>query len=375
MLSSFEIINFRTFAHLRIESLGRVNLVVGHNGVGKTTLLEALRFHGMGSPLALREYLADQEEWDISGGTGEVLLDLGSLFHGRTAATSAIELGPIGAAVPRLRIRQIDAERVEESDGSYHYEEVVQDSGEPEGEVVRAIVVERGTRQILVSPEVSRRSQMRGKYVGPAILPARGVRESDLTYWWDSIALTPSQERVEEVLALLAPVDGITTTENPSERGARIFKARLRGENAPVPLRSLGGGVVRLFQIAVALEYAHMADEERGGSLLDERGERPWQERSRFLLVDEFENGIHYSVHADLWQAIFRLASQYDLQVFATSHSWDCLRGFAEAVQRHPECDAMAIRLEKVEGQEQTGAVIIDREDLPIVVRDSIEVR
>ncbi len=42
ILNSLEIQNFRLFRHLRIERLGRVNLIVGQNNIGKTCLLEAL---------------------------------------------------------------------------------------------------------------------------------------------------------------------------------------------------------------------------------------------------------------------------------------------------------------------------------------------
>ena len=51
MLSSLEIKNFRTFSHLVIQRLGRVNLIVGKNNVGKTTLLEALRIYGSASDI------------------------------------------------------------------------------------------------------------------------------------------------------------------------------------------------------------------------------------------------------------------------------------------------------------------------------------
>ncbi|GAC1393566.1 MAG: hypothetical protein NVS4B11_00190 [Ktedonobacteraceae bacterium] len=42
ILPSLEIRNFRGFHHLQIERLGRVNLIVGKNNIGKTSLLEAL---------------------------------------------------------------------------------------------------------------------------------------------------------------------------------------------------------------------------------------------------------------------------------------------------------------------------------------------
>ena len=42
MLERLHIRNFRGFGDLRIDSLGRINLVTGRNNAGKTTLLEAI---------------------------------------------------------------------------------------------------------------------------------------------------------------------------------------------------------------------------------------------------------------------------------------------------------------------------------------------
>src|SRR2546421_5881225 len=63
MLPNFEIRGFRTFRHMRIERLGRVNLIVGKNNVGKTTLLEALRLYAhRASARVLEELLSSRDE-------------------------------------------------------------------------------------------------------------------------------------------------------------------------------------------------------------------------------------------------------------------------------------------------------------------------
>src|SRR2546423_5128886 len=46
VLNSLELSKFRGFQHLLIERLGRVNLIVGKNNVGKSNLLEALQMYG-----------------------------------------------------------------------------------------------------------------------------------------------------------------------------------------------------------------------------------------------------------------------------------------------------------------------------------------
>ena len=147
-----------------------------------------------------------------------------------------------------------------------------------------------------------------------------------------------------------------------------MAKVRVEDQAEPVPLGSLGDGVVRTFQIAVALQFAAMVGESTSRSTLPPNV-------FPILLIDEVEIGVHHSLHADLWRFILRAAHELGVQVFATTHSWDCLRGYARATQDVPECDALAIRLENVEGKERTGAIIFDREELPIVVRESIEVR
>ena len=91
ILDSLEIKNFRLFKHLEIERLGRVNLIVGKNGVGKTTLLEAIRLYvNQGSPPVLLDIIKgrdeislemSQSEMDLSRGIG--YLALRHLFYGR----------------------------------------------------------------------------------------------------------------------------------------------------------------------------------------------------------------------------------------------------------------------------------------------------
>jgi len=49
-----------------------------------------------------------------------------------------------------------------------------------------------------------------------------------------------------------------------------------------------------------------------------------------FLLIDEFENGLHYTVQPKVWELIFKLAKALNVQVFASffflGHSWTPIR-------------------------------------------------
>jgi AAA15 family ATPase/GTPase len=91
------------------------------------------------------------------------------------------------------------------------------------------------------------------------------------------------------------------------------------------------------------------------------------------LLIDEIENGIHYSVQHELWQLIFRLASRLNVQVFATTHSWDCIEGFQKATQENMQEEGLLIRLSLKKND--VVATLFDKEELAIVTREQIEVR
>lgn len=50
--------------------------------------------------------------------------------------------------------------------------------------------------------------------------------------------------------------------------------------------------------------------------------------------IDEIENGLHYTVQAEFWTYLFRLAQQFNVQIFATTHSIEMIRAFAAVAQK-----------------------------------------
>src|SRR5947209_2225527 len=86
ILNSLEINNFRGFRHLQIERLGRVNLIVGKNNVGKTSLLEALQLYASraSSPTFIWEMLSTRNEIRRPFvNVEDMLATLKYLFYGR----------------------------------------------------------------------------------------------------------------------------------------------------------------------------------------------------------------------------------------------------------------------------------------------------
>lgn len=83
-------------------------------------------------------------------------------------------------------------------------------------------------------------------------------------------------------------------------------------------------------------------------------------ERS-IILLDNFGEGLHYSVFQKLWEMIFQLANENDIQVFATTHSWDCIEGFTKAGKGS---DAMLTRLGRSARTSENGKTIATQFDI-----------
>jgi hypothetical protein len=397
MLTSFLVRNFRTFKELAIQRLGRVNLIVGKNAVGKTSLLEAIWLYAARMrPEAIHEVLLAREEYssELDEEGREVDVDVDSLFYGRpagmrspnaivTGSSHSIVIGPIENEAERIRLElsPITVERPPSGKPPAGSKQLDVPGPGRGGTWVESILTvdQHGSRQPY-NPLGSyfstnfRKSRARSLEAFPPFLRAWNVDPALLGRWWDGVSLREPEDRIVAAMNLLAPVERITLKGNPRIPGDRVFAVRLKGQKSPQPLKTLGDGVERMFYALLALEYARESFESAatGASRSTKNVQSP---RNNVLIVDEIESGIHHSVLADYWKMIFSLARELDVQVFATTHSWDCLRGFTDAVAEREDNDGLMIRLEKVEGEEQTGAVIADRTDLPIIIRDSIEVR
>lgn len=59
------------------------------------------------------------------------------------------------------------------------------------------------------------------------------------------------------------------------------------------------------------------------------------------MLVDEFENGLHWAVQPRVWKIIFRLAKDLNVQVFASTHSKDCVKSFGEIWKQQEDAGSL----------------------------------
>lgn len=378
-LPSLTIRGFRGFRELAIPRLGRVTLIAGKNGVGKTTVLEAVHVYAArGRYSALADILAGREELaQTLADSDERIsmvseLDWSALFHGRDPIShDGVQIGPGDGSSGSVAL---DTSPLEEDDDSYQWL-----AGRlPEShssEHLRKFSVTIGPSEYML-PLVLHRDE-RDQYFGMSRTYPR-VRETwpakitchtlgpglptnnDIAEYWSTIALTEAQAHAVEAVKLILGNEvqdvavvpsGPRHTRRESRRGSHRVIVSLANRRRPVPLKSLGDGAVRAFTAALGLAHS----------------------RNGFLLVDEAENGIHHSVQRDFWKMVLRSAQRSNVQVFATTHSWDTVRGFAEAVAGTSMHDGLLVRLDKYEDGFRVVSYSDDR--LTTVAEQGIEPR
>ena len=95
---------------------------------------------------------------------------------------------------------------------------------------------------------------------------------------------------------------------------------------------------------------------------------------AKLALIDEVENGIHYSSLPTLFKGIQDIAVNNNVQTLMTTHSWDCIKAayktFAYAGNLK---DFQLIRLER--DGDNVRAVVINDEMLETVMEAGYEVR
>jgi AAA domain, putative AbiEii toxin, Type IV TA system/AAA ATPase domain len=362
ILDSLEIHNFRGLKELCIDRLGRVNLLTGKNNVGKTSVLEALRLYAYpGSLEVLIDLLRSRDHYaaDLrSGNRGGHLFSL-LLVHRESLLHSILPV-PRDNRIPTIRIGR---KGLPEGSVTISHSSFLEVS--PTGVLGPHLLFQMADRKIplplanfsalglLQYYEMASRAGMQPPEMVAVsqYVPAVGLGTAQIGEHWDRVALTPLEDEVINALRLVEPgVQRLILKPIEAESEDRVPFVKMQGDAGPVSLRSLGDGMNRLFGLALALVNA----------------------KDGFLLIDEVENGLHYSIQPDLWRLVFEASKQMNVQVFATTHSYDCIKAFDEAA-RGSEEEGVVIRLAQKAGRIVVGE--FDERELGIAVEGQIEVR
>jgi hypothetical protein len=345
MLTRVDIKNYRGFESYQLKGLANVNLLVGKNNCGKTALLEGLQFLvSGGNPSVLEEAAERRGEIIVLNNTSGTLIrlvDIIHFFHGH-----ALELNSHG---PEFEISESTVLSLSCCESGGKNSEVKVAINLPSS--IRVPQVGLGSTspgqllgfmlkgQLVISDINAQQPENKQTYPiaeGGGVdftishlpnftKPNYFVGQSSLRSWlmakmWDDLAVKGQEEDVFSAMQLLErdlvdvlPLTGSLAQSFHAERGG--FVVRLTGVDERIPLGSLGDGMRRIMALAMGLASS------QGGN----------------FFVDEIDTGLHYSILSDMWKMIIRRAVETNTQVFATTHSWDCIAGLADFCENEPD--------------------------------------
>jgi len=323
-LRSIRIQNFRRFSDLTIPRLGMVNLLVGRNGTGKSTVLEAVRLLMSDPDLSVHRDISDRQEDGFAETLEEDYSALDGLKRRGSSRDDEFRISDGERFVTGgLRVYQ----RVRDEDGDYHYEPVPFRSSAENVELVFELTSPDWRRRY--SGDVPRKPKgvfdsVRGSCV---FIGTGGLSRAEFAHLWISVALTELEDRINQSIRnSFTEVERVSIV--PGNRESSVI-AKVRGVEQPVALKNLGEGATRFFALALAAAKA----------------------RNGVLLVDEVEVGLHYSIQVELWRLLVQMALEFNFQIFATTHSEDAIRAFSIATKENEAVDGRLIRLQSRGGE------------------------
>ncbi|OEU56337.1 MAG: hypothetical protein BA871_06610 [Desulfuromonadales bacterium C00003096] len=307
---------------LEIADFRRVNLFVGANNCGKTTILESLFLLAGPTnprlPLKINNfrnfYTTDENSWGV--------------FFNELDISSDIKLS--GELDKPKEVRNLlikpNMTTIDSTDGytgsmpavsglilEYSFANGI---NKKSGKFVAEVTVKDGDAEFKIPKD--HKEELRGVFVNAKTL------FQDLGTRFNNIQIRKQTDRIVKILRQIEPslidlslgTDGIVYCDVGLDR--------------LVPINVMGDGMFRLLSIISAI-----SDTQDG-----------------IVLIDEIENGFYYSSQEILWNAIFESAKEFNVQIFATTHSIECVKSFSSSYTQTGKNndDVRLYRIERKDG-------------------------
>ena len=334
MLTKIHIQNFKGFKDTLIAPLRKVNLILGGQNVGKTSVLEAV-YLGASNIGGFQQIASLFRVAEGGDSKRYVQSTLGRLSR-------SIELTSESETILRVEFNSTAFQKDFQGLGQMKNDDV---------QVQRSIwgtnVGRPGASGDQIGPTDALEKM---SFVDPLAVSVHLPKQFDLIQLFDRAVLA---RKKRDLLVMLQKIEPrLEDLHSLSPDGEQRIYVELKGVGEALPLPQLGHGFSRLVHLYCSLLATN----------------------AKLALMDEIENGIHYSSLPTLFRGIQDIAAQHDVQTLMTTHSWDCIRAayktFADADSLQ---DFQLIRLER--DGDNVRAVVINGEALDTVMEAGYEVR
>lgn len=348
MINSLAMENFRCFKKVSLADLKTVNVIVGRNASGKTALLEAL-YLTLGSPAlafklkGLRGIGGQVQYTDSPESRAGVWRDLFYKFdqnlvvridtQGSHDISRSVKITcPKKESLFIPKKGKLDIQRISPIIFRYY-------RGIAEIAVVKPIFTGDGV-QLHGSPD-----PLLGSFYSSA-LP---IDPQETANHYSVLSKKKEEASILVAMQELFPeIEGLSIEINS---GLPMVYAALKGVSEKLPLGLVSTGINKALAYLTAIAHNH------GG----------------IVIVDEIENGFYYTTMGDVWKTLHKFCLKHETQLFASTHSKECLQALADYAQETNPNDFGLIRavrdgehciVRQFSGEQFTGAV-----------EDNIEIR
>jgi len=349
--------NFRCFKEIDLPDLRRVNVIVGKNATGKTALLEAVRlalgatpgvlwalnqtrsaFFGVQQPLTkeIFESLWNQYFFDLDGSHSISTECVDS--QGRVASLKVFyDSQKSVTAVPQPQTQQQPNQAI--STIAPLAFERTEFSGK--SSIIFASVNAQGAFVFDPGPELG---------IVVEFFPSVMANNPQQTaQWFSQLSVQKRESGItdavrEEFEPALENLSVLALNNVPA------VYANIRYLKERIPLSLLSAGINKFVGLLSAVLI-------RGGGV---------------VLIDEIENGIFYQRLPSLWKYVLKFATDNDVQIFASTHSLECVRALGEAMQGHEE-EFTLLRSERTNGSSTIS--LLQGKFLEAAIEQGVEIR
>jgi len=314
MLEKISITNFKKLKDLSIEGFGRVNIICGSNNSGKTSILEAIYAltsmnRQINFGLVARGFLT-RSPLQIGNNNIEVMKNLFYLFDFNLPILVKSNERELSIKYKAVNEPNYDAAIVSTTDSNLSTSDRnhVATMRGPDRSVsvevrnlvnndIASIEIYDTTLKIIPSDKVFH--TLPCCMVSESTQIRRGESQQN-QYGEMSSLISRNMETdvVNQGLKMFAyEFNSIAIAYNQIVIGHSDYPIKM-------PLSTFGTGLQRVLFIVASIMNS----------------------KDGIVLVDEIENGIHYSIMPKLWEVIFKLTQQYNCQLFVTTHSEEFMK-------------------------------------------------
>ena len=321
MISTLELSHFRGLEHVKFENLGRANLIVGGNNTGKTSILEALTvLYGNQEQLQSLPNTFREQPKQPEGGVGFWRY----LIKGDDPTKFFIvtdELGVAGASSQGHWDFKNGSSRVFQLD--------------PNGKLTGL----GGQNESMLSILATRQGD-------PSVISER----------FNQIApLNPENEtKLEDLLRQsIEPRLRRLRYAKPAGTNNHLVYVDV-GNGSMLPMTQFGQAFARTLQV-----YCEI-----------------FANRPKILLIDEIENGLYYEGMEDYWKGLMAVLEDQDVQLFATTHSRECMEAAHRAASSMLGDPLRFLRLDRrVDDLQKIVATTFGKEEMQTAIQSNLEMR